>query len=260
MKTGSILSLLALVFVGFGCTSRPTVEPAPVVPVSETMASPKPFVRHPLDADDESSIAFNVTHNTPLNSVSREKWWVVPDGIDPMQMTHGASSATDDQTLFAFVEQPNQSNPLWLASGTSLFGRPGQDAYTAVQFAGVLFSRDSGLTWRTAFSIPPVSPTGRMEGDLPPFNPVGMFTEKGRLWLDVMDGAGAGSGEGTLVRYSTTNGTEWTQESGCYYFLPESYYDLSTLGETYDHYGNAPIRPHGLTATVCPAYVSQLHS
>ncbi len=259
MKIGSILSLLAVVLFGFGCAPQGTVAPASSVLTPEIETGTKAFALESLGVDDVATIQKALASGSELSHIVKSDAWKIPGGVDPMQISRGATFSSEN-AIFAFVEQPNQSNPLWLASGVSLFGRPGLESYPPVNFAGMLLSRDGGSTWRTVFSLPPVSPTGQNEGSLPPFNPVGMFVEKGLLWLDVVDASGAGSGEGTLVRYSSADGFAWKKADGCFYFITESYFDLSKLPETYTDYGNAPIRPHGVKAIDCPAYVSQLHS
>ncbi|HBU06861.1 MAG TPA: hypothetical protein DEB09_02150 [Candidatus Magasanikbacteria bacterium] len=77
------------------------------------------------------------------------------------------------------------------------------------------------------------------------FNPVGMFVKDKKLFVDLADDRGAGSGEGNLLRYYTTDGREWTREN-CYYFIPDNYYvngfDLKGLVRD----------PWSLTKNTCP--------
>ncbi len=62
-------------------------------------------------------------------------------------------------------------------------------------------------------------------------NVVGVFAESGKLYVDVADDRGAGSGEGSLIRYFTVDGGKiWQQEAQSYYFIPEIYY-IKVKGE-----------------------------
>lgn len=244
MKIGFTLSLLALVLVGFGCAPQSTVVPAASVPASEIETGAKAFFLESLDVDDVATIQKALASGAGLASVVKSDAWTILDGVDPMQMSGGVAW-NDGQAVFGFVDQPSSWKPLWRASGTSLFGAPGDAAWTPVNFAGVLFSRDGGATWRRMFPIEPVSGQARDVGSLTPFNPVGMYVEDNRLWLDIADDSGAGSGEGVLVRYSSADGASWTKEAGCFYYLPEPNYDV-------------PDHRYEAKSIDCPAYVSLL--
>ncbi len=246
-----VLSFLFFALAGSGCVK--TIPSEPTGSDAGVVSALRPFVTASLTADDVAEIRARIAAGATSARVPATSW-SVPDGIDPMQMSQGVSLA--EGVAFAFVEQPNLWNPLWHASGESAFGKPG-DAWTAVNFAGVLFTRDGGTTWSQTFSIPPVAGTARQDGDLTPFNPMGMFLENGSIWLDVVDDGGAGSGEGIDVRYSSTDGAAW-KRTGCYYFNPDVYFDVSKLTGTYTHYGFVPIFPHALEAVRCPAYAASL--
>ena len=56
-------------------------------------------------------------------------------------------------------------------------------------------------------------------------NVVGVFTESGKLYVDIADDRGARGGEGWLMRYFAVDGGKtWQQEAQPYYFIPEIYY------------------------------------
>jgi|GEM_PF-3066054 hypothetical protein len=258
LKKLSLVSLFTIMLTGAGCaTSLPTTAPVPQNPAL------KPVTIVPLNADDQKAIKDFVASGSPLVRILPASDWVIPDGIDPAQVEFG-SAIQSPEIVFGYVEQPNSSIPLWHASGSSAFGAAGQADWASVNFAGVIFSRDSGKTWREAFSIPiyPFDQTYTAEG-FRPFNPVGMFTENNLLWLDIVDDGGAGSGEGVLVRYSSPDGVKWTRTNDCLYFVPESYFELS---DPAGPYWAATIRPHNLAKysasdslhQACPGYVSQL--
>lgn len=244
-----VLLLFVFVLAGAGCIPHPAAIPS-VVEASS------------LEDLDSSDVAFLqekilATSSSSLRRISRIDAWSIPKGIQEMQMFQGIS-LDGDQAVFGFAEQPNINNPDWEADGAS-YGY-GEETWVPLTFAGVLFSRDGGKIWSPLFSIPIFTTVATLNPSLEafgPFNPVGMFIQNHVLWLDLANANRMASGEGILVRYSTTDGQVWNRDS-CYKFLPEDYYDLSQPPEIYEHYGNAPIRPDRLKAVVCPEYVSQI--
>lgn len=92
---------------------------------------------------------------------------------------------------------------------------------TAVQWAGVLGSLDGGSTWQQYYAV-----TLSVEHDQ---NVTGIFISGEKLYLDIADARGAGSGEGFLTRLaSSSGGVSWT-DSGCYYLMPENYFTDSVF-------------------------------
>ncbi len=260
---GILAGLCGLLLLGNGCVRTASSIVVNDVPPPENRIL-KPYTTPAMTADDAGALKGLIASATDVSESDRTDAWVVPNGIDPQQLPTGVSFQ-GGQALFAFVQQPNSSNPLWWAGGDSVFGKNGGYDAIPVKFAGVLFSSDAGRMWRSVFSIPP-RVSSFEDGQITRFNPVGMFIEKKRLWLDIVDDAGGGSGEGTLVRYSSPDGVTWTRSETCYYYIPEKYFDVSKLPETYTHLGTVPDFPHGLRpySTIdsahakCPDYVSKL--
>jgi len=182
-------------------------EPLPSSQNEEKAAEPV-FVPGALDESDVETIRTLAAGGMRLTQVEEPEGWQVPEGLDPRRMTVGAQATPD--VAFAFVQQPSMNIPLH-----------GVNRNTFEQFAytGVLFTRDGGKTWRSAFSVPPVMDES---GIFVAYNPIGMQAKGGVYLLDVLDAAGAGSGEGQLVRFSTTDGRFWTRV-GCFYMVPETY-------------------------------------
>lgn len=112
--------------------------------------------------------------------------------------------------IFAMVSQPNTWTVLesvreWEAAGNTAW-------------AGILVRRPE-TAWEILFQVP--------EDD---FNPVDFYLEEEALVLELADDSGAGSGEGTLIRYvypfaGVTNELLYTwQKERCEgYYVPETY-------------------------------------
>lgn len=99
-----------------------------------------------------------------------------------------------------------------------------------VKWHGVLRSTDGGESWNKFFTI--TNPLDPKLGNEIKYNPVGGFLENSKMYIDIVDDRGAGSGEGNLIRFSTSdNGEKWIEE-GCYYFIPERYYPDYAQGNT----------------------------
>jgi hypothetical protein len=102
---------------------------------------------------------------------------------------------------------------------------------------GVLILRPGSSEWEKFYTIAHLTDA---DGPLK-FNPVGVFEQNSALYIDIVDNRGAGSGEGNLVRLTTTDGGKTWKQTGCYYFTPEKYYsEFSTTGNL------ARIDPDGL--------------
>lgn len=100
-----------------------------------------------------------------------------------------------------------------------------------INWHGVLRSKNNSESWDRFFTIvDPVDPD-KAEQKIK-YNPVGGFSESGRLYIDIADDRSAGSGEGNLLRFSSgDDGKTWRQD-GCYYFIPERYYPDYAQGKT----------------------------
>ena len=111
---------------------------------------------------------------------------------------------------FAFIAQPNSWTPLlavreWEEEGYSTW-------------SGILIKHVKG-PWEVFLQVP--------EED---FNPVALYLEEQQLVLDLADDNGAGSGEGSLIRYVYPfDGVneellfEWIKEKCEGYYVPETY-------------------------------------
>jgi len=96
-----------------------------------------------------------------------------------------------------------------------------------IKWAGVLVSKDNGLSWNDFFVTD--NPIDH-KGNEVKYNPVGMFVNNNKLYLDISDDRGAGSGEGNLLRYYTEDGKTWVRED-CFYLIPENYFTNKMNGE-----------------------------
>jgi hypothetical protein len=115
---------------------------------------------------------------------------------------------------FAFVSQPNSWTPLlevrdWEKEGNTAW-------------SGLLVKHIKG-PWEILFEIP--------EED---FNPLALRVEDEALVLDIVDDSGAGSGEGTLLRYAypfdgftEENLYKWMKQKCDGYYVPETYTEKS---------------------------------
>jgi hypothetical protein len=182
------------------------------VPAVSTVQPPTSTARiEPLTNEDIAWIKRNIDGGTMPQGIGRLAKWSVPSRIASAQFRN--AYFLTDGTAFGLMFQPNMNIPLLDDTGHNFEG--------SIALAGVLFTQDDGKTWHMAFNIP----TDLADADgLLRYNPVGMFIDKGRYYLDIADARGAGSGEGNLVRYSTVDGKDWKREK-CYYFVPENYYN-----------------------------------
>lgn len=136
----------------------------------------------------------------------------LPAGVEEAQIGDVYDLGIDEDALsFLFVLQKNMNTPLLeLSQGTQ------------TEWGGVLVSADDGAHWQSFLTYQ--NPTSE-QGFVIRHNPVGMFVERGELFIDIADAAGAGSGEGHLTRFVLSNDhREWMVE-GCYYMVPEVYFD-----------------------------------
>lgn len=93
----------------------------------------------------------------------------------------------------------------------------------AIKWHGVLRSQDNGKSWIKFFSITdPDNPD--YKGYKLSYNPVGIFSENKKIYVDIANTNGAGSGEGELIRFLSNDGGKTWQQMECYYFIPEKYY------------------------------------
>lgn len=123
--------------------------------------------------------------------------------------------------LFVFVRQPEMD-----AERAAIEEYSGRGPI--VRWAGVLASSDHGHTWEKFFSVPVAQDleTWNAEYCRWSFSPIAMFIDaRGRIFIDVKnDDCGAGSGEGELIRFVSSDlGYTWTWNA-CLYFIPEFYY------------------------------------
>jgi hypothetical protein len=122
-------------------------------------------------------------------------------------------------SLYVFALQPNANNYL-----PSLNNRK-------MLWHGVLKSKDEGKIWSKFFII--LDPNDPAEKNRKiKYNPVGVFAEKESIYVDIANDRGAGSGEGQLLRFKTTDEGKTWQKVGCFYFIPENYYlqnDMSKI-------------------------------
>ena len=109
--------------------------------------------------------------------------------------------------IFQFIRQRNLNTPLPISDNN-------------FKWAGVLYSENNGLSWDDFFVID--NPIDH-NGDEVKYNPAGMFVKNNKLYLDISDDRGAGSGEGNLLRYYTEEGEIWVRDT-CLYLIPEFYF------------------------------------
>ena len=124
--------------------------------------------------------------------------------------------------IFQFIRQPNSNTPLSISSSD-------------IKYKGVLYSKDNGSSWSDFFVID--NPTDYNDNEVK-YNPVGMFMKNNKLYLDISDDRGAGSGEGNLLRYYTEDGEIWTRDS-CLYLIPELYFNGSDGIDPFTITGNS---------------------
>ncbi len=205
-----VAPILLLVLLGAGCEAKERM-PAPAVSSSTYSLRESAGAVAVLTAEDRALIQRLAEESVIPQPTGPRSEWKIPEGVDVAQMRNGYG-LTDD-TAFAFVERPTMNKPLVDDQGTAWHG--------TTTFVGLLFTSDRGQVWRRSFEIPTLNRCSGRET----FNPVGLFSEGKKYYLDIADDCGAGSGEGNMIRYASTNGADWKQES-CYYFVPEKYYNI----------------------------------
>ncbi len=233
-----VAPILFLVFLGAGCEAKERT-PAPAVSSSTYSLRESAGAIAGLTAEDRALIQRLAQESVVPQSTGPRSEWKIPEGVDVAQMRNGYG-LTDD-SAFAFVERPTMNKPLVNDQGAAWHG--------TTTFVGLLFTPDRGQVWRRSFEIPKLNRCSGRET----FNPVGLFSEGKKYYLDIADDCGAGSGEGNMIRYVSTNGADWKQDS-CYYFVPEKYYNIDAgyRSEPVPATGLPEIKnPHLLERVIC---------
>ena len=154
--------------------------------------------------NQNTSISDIIKENKKIEYLADFEFQNLPDYV--FQEQKGATYKFGNY-IFQFIKQPNLNTPLSISSSD-------------IKWKGVLYSKDSGLSWNDFFVIDnPID----CDGNEVKYNPAGMFVDNNKLYLDISDDRGAGSGEGNLLRYYTEDGKIWTRDS-CLYLFPESYF------------------------------------
>lgn len=187
-----LITLFTLTLLLAACSKEEPVE----TPVEE------PVVETP----EEEAITSDDITNCSIATVKFDLERSPMEGLHKEQITECYAL---DGTYYAFVMQPNSWNALqevrnWEGEGNSAWSG--------------LIMKEPGENWEEFLKIP--------EED---FNPVAFFVREEDLALDIADDSGAGSGEGTLLRYvypfaGVTEGLNtWTKEKCDAYYVPETY-------------------------------------
>lgn len=137
-----------------------------------------------------------------------------------------------DQVRLAFVS----GDIVFAIAESSLYEVPFD---RKIQWVGVLGSVDGGVTWEEFYSIPKINNVYH--------NIAGIFINGRKLYLDITDNNGAGSGEGNLTRLVSTNGGSSWDWSGCYYLTPERYF----RDYQYTNEGYTPLNLQELDSGMC---------
>ncbi len=115
------------------------------------------------------------------------------------------------EILLATVYQQNLSSPVVIA------GDP------TINWKGILISTDSGKSWKKWYQTKDVFDS---DGQPSRYNPNYIFNDGNILYIDMLNDAGAGSGEGNLQRLSSKDGGfNWRQEK-CFYYTPEAFFTV----------------------------------
>jgi hypothetical protein len=221
------------------------------VPVSAIQSVPidAPHTLRPLDNSDAELIAYNIKGGTIPVGIGSPREWNLPVEIAPAQFKN--AYRLYENVFFGLALQPN--------SNVYLEGDDGKQFSGPINFVGVVFSRNNGQTWHKVFEIKnDVSDSGGPVHR----NPVGIFWHENKYYLDIADDRGAGSGEGSLVRYWTLDGKIWNRYPKCYYFNPDTYYNRDPFTRPADARGGFdPIKddtendPFTLQEISCPEYL-----
>lgn len=198
-----LLLALSLILLGVGCIN--TDSPASV---SQSTASQEELFAMVRDA---------IENKAELARILDMRLSGLPDFVLPEQLLSYNAEKGDtidgytwgDNLVFAFAEQPNMNRPMRQINRDN------------IKWVGILARQKGQMTWQPFAEIKKASDTNNRCANK--YNPVSMFTGAGRLFVDVANDCGAGSGEGELVRFWTNDGERWVKE-GCYYLLPEKYY------------------------------------
>lgn len=203
-----LTSLFVLAFTLTACSSPEPVE------IEE------PMMLEQTQVDINFSSYFEDGYSE-LTFVSEEDFDWAPDAplsnLHPDQVT---DFYTTGDLTFAMVNQPNT----WTAlEAVREWEEAGNTAWS-----GVLVKRPQ-TDWEILFQVP--------EDD---FNPVGFYLEEEALVLELADDSGAGSGEGTLIRYIYPFAGvvdellyTWQKEKCDGYYIPELYVDGIEAGTDY---------------------------
>lgn len=236
-----IIPVFFLVLVGAGCGTQENRQMR--VPLTNTSSTTS--LRESagaitsLTSDDLVLIKRLADEGVVPQPTGPRSEWKLPVGVQMAQMRNGYG--LNENVAFAFVERPTMSKPLVDDQGMAWRGTS--------TFVGLLFTSDRGQTWRQAFEIPALRRCSGRET----FNPVGLFWEGKKYYLDIADDCGAGSGEGNMIRFASTNGADWKRMT-CHYFMPERYYFLEAgeRSEPVPATGLPEIKnPHLLEAMAC---------
>lgn len=191
----------------------------------------------PLTSEHADWIARNAKDGSIPMSSTRPASWAIPGDVAAPQFHHAYEIAS--QANFGLIDQRNMNSPLFNDDGTLFM--------STTTVSGVVFSADSGATWEHILTAPPS------------VNVVGMRWSDSHYIFDLADSSGAGSGEGIMASYDSTDGRTWTRESACSYFIPEKYYNLDPSAKRDSRTDPLPtIFEHTDLKTVpCPDWATQ---
>lgn len=204
-----LTSLLVLALTLSACA---TVEPIPVEEDTAKLAATLEQTQMKINFSDYFEDGYTELTYWPVDEVD----WapktafsnLLPEQITEPNQLSGFYTIGD--LTFAIVNQPNT----WTAlTSVREWEKAGNTAWS-----GVLVKRPQ-TDWEILFQVP--------EDD---FNPIAFYLEEQQLVLDLADDAGAGSGEGTLIRYVYPFAGvvdellyTWVKEACDGYYVPETY-------------------------------------
>ncbi len=169
--------------------------------------------------DQNTNIEDIIKENKKIEYLKDFKFQNLPNYVFPEQK---GETYKLENYIFQFIRQPNLNTPLSISSSD-------------IKYKGVLYSKNNGSSWSDFFVID--NPKD-YNGNEVKYNPVGMFMKNNKLYLDISDDRGAGSGEGNLLRYYTKDGKIWTRDS-CLYLIPELYFNGSDGIDPFTITGNS---------------------